>query len=200
MKTETTPVTPGATPAAGRAEYLAAPAARAGYKVDLENILVPLDLSDKSLKALQYAIPLAQRFGAKLTLLHVVPPPVYTPDLPYTLAFEPRELDWARERLKEIRETEIPADMEVVIEVRNCFVFEGIVAAAHDTRADLIVTTTHGYTGLKHMLMGSAAENLVRIAPCPVLVLHETERDFVQPIVNERAEVPAKRPVSAAFQ
>ena len=45
--------------------------------------------------------------------------------------------------------------------------------------ADLIIISTHGYTGLKHVLLGSTAERVVRHAPCPVLVVRETEREFI---------------------
>ena len=51
--------------------------------IHLKNILVPLDLSEMSLKSLHYAVPFAEQFGAKLTLLHVVHPPAYNPELPY---------------------------------------------------------------------------------------------------------------------
>ena len=63
--------------------------------------------------------------------------------------------------------------------VRHSFVFDGILEAAREIHADLIITTTHGYTGWQHMLMGSTSENVVRRAPCPVLVVHQSEHDFV---------------------
>jgi nucleotide-binding universal stress UspA family protein len=67
----------------------------------------------------------------------------------------------------------------VDIIVRQSFIFEGILEVAREIRADLIIATTHGHTGLKHLFLGSVAENIVRRAPCPVLVVRELEHDFV---------------------
>lgn len=137
----------------------------------LKNILVPLDLSEASLKALQYAVPLAQQFGATVTLLHVVDLPVYTPELPYPPALLSETQAAVTGQLEEIRHTRIPDDVNVNTAVRHNFVFDGIVEIARAIPADLIVTTTHGRTGLMHVLLGSTAENIVRKAPCPVLVV-----------------------------
>ena len=49
--------------------------------------------------------------------------------------------------------------------------FDSITSVARERGVDLIVITTHGYTGFKHVLMGSTAERVVRHAPCPVLVV-----------------------------
>jgi nucleotide-binding universal stress UspA family protein len=57
--------------------------------------------------------------------------------------------------------------------------YEEIVKVAKEREVDLIVIATYGYTGLKHFLLGSTAERVVRIAPCPVLVVRQEERDFV---------------------
>jgi universal stress protein A len=59
--------------------------------------------------------------------------------------------------------------------------FDEITAAAREQKADLIVISTHGYSGVKHVVLGSVAERVVRHAPCPVLVVREHERDFVEP-------------------
>jgi nucleotide-binding universal stress UspA family protein len=55
-----------------------------------------------------------------------------------------------------------------------------IVEAAREIEADLIVIATHGHTGLKHVLLGSVAENVVRHAPCPVLTVRTSEREFIE--------------------
>jgi nucleotide-binding universal stress UspA family protein len=57
--------------------------------------------------------------------------------------------------------------------------YEEIVKVAWERSADLIVMATHGYTGLKHFLLGSTTERVVRVSPCPVLVVRQQERDFV---------------------
>jgi nucleotide-binding universal stress UspA family protein len=147
--------------------------------IHLENILVPLDFSETSLKSLQYAVPFAQQFGAKLTLLHVVQPPAYTPELPIPAPLTSEQLAAISKRLEDIRASKIPPEVPVESTVRHNFIFDGIMEVAREIRADLIITTTHGHTGLKHLLMGSTAESIVRKAPCPVLVVREREHDFV---------------------
>ena len=66
---------------------------------------------------------------------------------------------------------------EVIVRVGTAF--EVITNLARDCEADLIVITTHGHTGLKHVFLGSTAERVVRHAPCPVLVVRKREHDFV---------------------
>jgi len=75
--------------------------------------------------------------------------------------------------------TKIPTDVSVDIAVRHDLIFDGVLEVAREIRADLIITTTHGYTGVKHLVLGSTAENIVRRAPCPVFVVRETEQVFV---------------------
>ena len=145
----------------------------------LKSILVPLDFSETCLKSLQYAIPFAKQYGAKITLVHIVKPPLYNSEGLYPEPFGPEHLVGIKENLLGIRMTKIPADLPVEIIVRFGHAFEDILAVAREIRSDLIITTTHGYTGLKHMLLGSTAENVVRRAPCPVLVVREIEHDFV---------------------
>jgi len=79
-------------------------------------------------------------------------------------------------------EAMIPSDVPVETAVRQNFVTEGILEVAREINADLIITTTRGEIGMKHLLLRSTAENVVRQAPCPVLVLHEEEHDFVDPV------------------
>jgi universal stress protein A len=63
--------------------------------------------------------------------------------------------------------------------VRHGVPFNEISGTASTLKADLIVIATHGYTGLKHVFLGSTAERVVRHAPCPVLVVREDEREFI---------------------
>ena len=63
--------------------------------------------------------------------------------------------------------------------VRQGRSFHEIAEAARTLKADLIIISTHGYSGLKHALLGSTTERVVRHAPCPVLVVREHEREFV---------------------
>jgi nucleotide-binding universal stress UspA family protein len=144
----------------------------------LEHILVPIDFSKTSSKALHYAVPLARQFGAKVTLLHVVDYPMYPPELGYLAMSDAETTRRTAKRLKDMARRAIPAELRSDCVVRFGIGFDTIAAVAKELPADLIVLTTHGYTGLKHVVMGSTAERVVRHAPCPVLVVRERERDF----------------------
>jgi nucleotide-binding universal stress UspA family protein len=144
----------------------------------LTNILVPLDLSGRSLKSLRYAVAFARQYGAKLTLLYVVEPSGYTPELLDPVSFSTENLKTFEKLLEDIRIAKLPAEPPVSTIVRRNFVFDGILEVAREIEADLIVTATHGYTGLKHVLFGGTAEKIVRKALCSVLVVREIEHDF----------------------
>jgi universal stress protein A len=156
--------------------------ARNAPRLQLQSILVPTAFSAPSLKALRYAAALAAQFGAKLTLLNVVEPIGPTPDF----AYNPLVLDnetvtaTAKEQLQRLLERQ-GIDVALVENtlVRHGVPFNEISGAASKVKADLIVIATHGYTGLKHVFLGSTAERVVRHAPCPVLVVREGEREFL---------------------
>ncbi len=140
----------------------------------LGKILVPTDFSKLSDDALPWAGLLSARLGAEIVLLHVVES--------FPLSYLP-----ARERTSDalVQLTEkSEGDLEhtarrmrkstganVSVVVRDGHPFEVICQTAKTLGADLIVLTTHGHTGLKHVLLGSTAERVVRHAPCPVLTV-----------------------------
>jgi nucleotide-binding universal stress UspA family protein len=147
----------------------------------LKKILVPIDFSGCAKKALQYAIPLAQEHEAAITLLYVVPTNYGLGEyggIDYaSLEGEMRasgEKQLAKLVVDEVR-GEVPADTLL----RAGSPAAEIIEVAKSLGADLIVISTHGRTGLKHVLLGSIAEHVVRHAPCPVLVVREHEHDFV---------------------
>jgi nucleotide-binding universal stress UspA family protein len=94
-------------------------------------------------------------------------------------AAETREKSAAASKLAALATEEVSPEVSVDISVRNGHTGTEIVSAARDTEADLIVISTHGYTGLKHVWFGSVAENVVRHARCPVLVVREKEHEFL---------------------
>ena len=147
--------------------------------LSLKNILVPIDFSATSLKALQYAVPFAKQFEAKITLLHVVDLPMYPQEFGYLLVDESQALEGTKKSLAELAARMIAPELLAGTLVRRGFAFDTIVTVARETQTDLIIATTHGYTGLKHVVMGSTAERIVRHAPCPVLVVREKEHEFV---------------------
>jgi nucleotide-binding universal stress UspA family protein len=138
--------------------------------------LVPLDFSPPSIKALHYAAAFARQFNAKLTLVHVVEP-VATPDFAasFPLAIENDNLMAAAKYQLErvVKAARIPRGTVEKLLVRFGRSFNEIAAAARSRKVDLIIISTHGYTGLKHALLGSTTERVVRHAPCPVLVLRQ---------------------------
>lgn len=147
--------------------------------VQLKNILVPVEFSRTSLKSLQYAVPLAKQFAAKLTILHIATPSFCSPELPDPKPLEAEQLAALEKQLEDIRIARIPADVPVTTLVHCGYAFEGILEVAREIRSDLIITATHGYEGLRHLLVGSVAEHIVRDAPCPVLVVRDLDYDFV---------------------
>jgi len=142
----------------------------------IRSILVPLDFSPPSKKALGYAAAVAGHFKAKLTLLHVVEP-VATPDFAasFPLAMEDDQLKAAakRELAGAVKSARIPRGMVEQVLVRFGRSFHEIAEAARTRKVDLIIISTHGFTGLKHALLGSTTERVVRHAPCPVLVVRQ---------------------------
>ena len=150
--------------------------------LQIKSILVPIDFSPPSKKALAYAVPFAQQFGAKVTLLHVVEL-VATPDFAnsFPLVMEnDKVLAVSQGRLEHVIKEEaiVPMLIEKTL-VRYGRSFHEIAEAARMLKVDLIIISTHGYTGLKHALLGSTTERVVRHAPCPVLVVREREHEFV---------------------
>jgi universal stress protein A len=147
--------------------------------LQLKKILVPLDFSQISEKAFRYAIKFAGQFGSSVTLLHVIQPMVYPADFGYppTLvdSLDDTMQQAAKERLQAMASS-APIEMETIIRLGQPY--HEITIAARELEVDLIIITTHGHTGLKHALLGSTAERVVRHAPCPVLTLREREHDF----------------------
>ena len=138
-----------------------------------QSILVPLDFSDPSRSALRYARSLAEQTGGKLILFYALEP-VATPDFACNpLVMEPAQAAKAAElQLQKICEQEGVKDSLVEhTVVRSGVAHAQIADVAQKLGADLIVISTHGHTGLKHVIMGSTAERVVRHSGCPVLVV-----------------------------
>ena len=141
----------------------------------LKKLLVPVDFSACSRKALHYAISLARQFGAELTVLHVVQ--AYPP-MPEMGPVDVESVQDAHEELAVLQET-IGHAIASKTMVRTGTAYAEIINAAKELDIDLVVLSTHGRTGLVHVLLGSTAEKVARHAGCPVLIVREHERDFV---------------------
>ncbi len=140
----------------------------------IRTILVPVDFSEHSREALDYASGLARELGARLHLLHcyqinvgAVSP--YGIVLPESLDRDVREAALAK--LKEWSEKPAAEGLEVETSVTPLFPSEAVSSVAEEIGADLVVMGTRGLTGLKHVLLGSVAERTIRTAPCPVLTV-----------------------------
>ena len=141
--------------------------------VDIKHILCPTDFSPAAEKAIAYAQDLARVFGAKLLLLHVVPPSDYPMRNFGAITGFPN----LREEIKKHAAEELAAIGKKVkgvtaeTELREGQPHEEILAAAAQHGIKLIVMSTHGHTGIKHALLGSTAERVVRLSECPVLTV-----------------------------
>lgn len=149
--------------------------------INLKRLLVPLDFSDHSRKALDYAVKFAEQFGAELTIVHVVTPVIYAEGMVLPAAMENIDQLTREEAAKSLDKLRAGIDprIEVTTEIRIGTPYAEVLEAAKESETDLLVITTHGYTGLKHFLMGSTAEKLVRHAPCPVMIVRDKEHEFV---------------------
>jgi len=142
--------------------------------IQLKHILHPTDFSDNSSLSLKYACSLAIQYHAELHLLHVVQDSGWMmPSVAMTFPedYFHKQRQFAQEELATLPEKILNHTGSVT---RN--VYEGnphvkIVEYAKEHAIDMIVMSTHGYSGLEHLVMGSVAENVVRKAPCPVLTL-----------------------------
>ena len=144
----------------------------------LRRILVPVDFSDCSKRAVQYALPLARQFGASLVLIYVMPANYFVGSEFGPVDFPLPEGEWrdqSQRELEALARREIDEGMSFEARVVQGQPAHEIASCARDAKVDLIVISTHGRTGLRHVLVGSVAENVVRYAPCPVLVVRGQE-------------------------
>jgi nucleotide-binding universal stress UspA family protein len=144
----------------------------------MRRILVPIDFSPESLKALRYAKRLGERFHAKLHLVHVVTPRLALFPQPRQVLpsnFTQEMAGNAIDRLEKIAvQFSLPSARRQYT-VRIGATVGEISEVARITRAELIAIATRGYTGLKRAFLGSTTESVVRNASCPVLVVREKE-------------------------
>jgi len=144
----------------------------------IEKILVPLDFSPASLKALDYAVSMAKQFHAAIHLVHVYPPDeaASAPGAGHLLLQSAEAIERLNEELTGIHRKHAPMFRPENCHIRGGRPYEEIVRVAREIGADLIVLSTRGHSGLKHLLLGSTTERVVRSAPCPVLVVRKRKR------------------------
>lgn len=147
----------------------------------IHKILVPTDFSDSSKLAVRYAVGVAEAMGAQLMLAHVA-------EAPFDYAAYGLAPETVARIRGDVRKT-IDEQLEAIRVENGCgddctlHVLEGtpsfeIVALAKRESADLIVIATRGQSGIKHLVLGSTAERVVRMAECPVLTVRDNQRPF----------------------
>jgi universal stress protein A len=137
-----------------------------------QHFLVPLDFSPAADLALEYAIALAKKLQARLTLLHIVylPRMIEVDITSYQEQMMAASKEAMATRLKGVQD----AGVEGAVVTVHGVPFREIIETAQNRGVDLIIMGTHGRTGLQHAILGSVAEKVVRLAPCPVLVVRQS--------------------------
>jgi len=138
--------------------------------IAVQRILVPVDFSDCSLEALEYAVQVGKQCKAAVTILHVLEPITYGLDFTLRHAREDRQVrNRVQSRLSEFALLLASQGLTAQHEVRGGTPRDSILDCARERESDLIVMGTHGRRGLSHLVTGSVAEAVLRHAPCPVL-------------------------------
>ncbi|MBT8381325.1 MAG: universal stress protein [Ignavibacteriaceae bacterium] len=150
--------------------------------LEIKKVLIPIDFSDYSKSALRYAINFAKCFKAEMHLIYVVEPVIYPPDFSMgQIAIPSVNAEWderAKDELSKLAKEEIPNDVKSKTIIKTGKPFLEIIETAAEEDIDLIIISTHGHSGVEHILFGSTAEKVVRKAPCPVLTLREPVKGF----------------------
>ena len=148
--------------------------------MEIRAIMVPTEFSEHSKESVRYACGLAERLGSELHMVHILseilptgPDPLLMPVMPPEY-YEENEKR-AKETLDHLLEPAWGMPRSVVRGVRWGSPVEVVVAYAMEHRIELIVISTHGRTGLSHVLLGSVAERIIREAPCPVLTIRDRQ-------------------------
>lgn len=137
-----------------------------------QNILVPYDFTNFGKMAIEKAVEIAKKFDSKLTLLTVIGPDIDTSGMNWVRAQEihDEEENKIKDRLTKIKDShKNEIDISVRI-IHNPSVVDGILSFAEQNKIDLIVMGSHGRSGFKKLVLGSAAVGVVTKASCPVLI------------------------------
>jgi len=162
--------------------------------INIKHILYATDFSSHSNQAYFHAVALAEGHGASLTILHVCQARtvIMGEGMIPAVGAESQDVDYWRRQLEQIR------PVNDGIEVRHVLLegsaAEEIIRYATEQAVDLIVMGTHGRTGLERLLMGSVAEQIVRGAPCSVLVVKMPKRI---PVLQQAKRATTEMPVPA---
>ena len=167
--------------------------------IKIDNVLVATDFGPASDNAVNYGREFARMFGARLHVLHVVEnASIYAGPEAVGVDFARVQADLeagAQSAMNRIISAEDRAQLRALTVIRSASspTFE-IVDYAKHADIDLIILGTHGRGVMGHLLMGSVAEKVVRLAPCPVLTVRHPEHEFIQPDAMQMVESVRPRP------
>ncbi|MBM3882978.1 MAG: universal stress protein [Verrucomicrobia bacterium] len=159
------------------------------HRVMLRKILVPVDFTDCSYKALPYALALAREFGASILLVCVIRP-LYPGGRFESCRAHQRLRQSVERRLADLAKREVLPHAPVRHYVREGVSCRVINEFARKTGADLVVLSTRGRGGFASAILGSTARRVVERAPCPVLVVRERQHEFVAVVPATGAKAP----------
>jgi nucleotide-binding universal stress UspA family protein len=160
-------------------------------------ILVPVDFSEPSIAALEYARALGRKLGASLRVLHVVEDQYVTAPLGSDMYMAPSSAETelrvqeAKDQLASFLSRDDRTALRATADVITGSSARTITEYAGSNKFDLIVMGTHGRTGLAHFVMGSVAEKVIRTATCPVLTVRAAGLPSEAPIGREWARALA---------
>jgi universal stress protein A len=148
----------------------------------IERILVPIDFSAPSLKALDEAVEFSRPYKAELILMFVVERQYYESSLlvPDSGAILQHQAEVAQAKLEEICTSLRAHGVNCRAIVEGGIAYKAIVDAAKRIKASLIMISTHGRTGLAHVLIGSVAERVVQHSACPVLTIRTLGNEGIE--------------------
>lgn len=157
--------------------------------VTIKKILCPIDFSKPSYVALEAANGLALQYSSELYLLNVASPiPTTVPIEQFNYEmYEGKQIEEAKRLLQKVIEERVSKKVRVHAIVVPGDAQEEIVKIAAKDHVDVIVIATHGRTGWKHIIFGSVTEKVIRLAPCPVLVIRAPHKKGNQDKVNASA-------------
>lgn len=144
---------------------------------DIRTIFCATDFSKLAESVVAYGITLAREFNAKLIVCHIVDFPVvsmYGEAVSGPIEHQNRFMDYARNEISRLI-GDAPIDSQAIVTLGNTI--EEISRLVAEFRADLVITATHGRSGLKRLFLGSVTERLMRILHCPLLILPGTDGD-----------------------
>ena len=151
------------------------PGRRARTPFQTRKILVPLDFSDGSRVGLDYALRFARQFRSRLVLFHSVFVHTFALSDEYTALAVPdimaHQKDYARDEMQKLRDALSRENLRIETEIAVGRPVEQIGNYVEKMDINLIITSTHGRSGLGRVFIGSTAEHIVRYASCPVLVV-----------------------------